>query len=228
MLRKKGENCFLSELKRTLSVQDLTSQPELPTIKQLVRLLENNTCYSLQMLIDQAFITKENAYRLMNDIQNNKNILFIGATGSGKTTLLRALLSLQQEFAPDQKTVILEKFPEIKIDNEKIINNQVYQHVNSFSMEELNFLQESKDQSHLVIGEISTTNEALALASGLNSGSRIIATMHTNCWKSRLLSFIQGRSKDMYKKTISQHSFVIVHLDSSSKRHVSAIWEDQI
>ncbi|MBP1308754.1 Cdc6-like AAA superfamily ATPase [Paenibacillus sp. 1182] len=225
LFRKEGENAVLNELKGLMSNSNMFSQ-ESPIIKQLIHLLDNPTFYSLKKLVDSNFITNEDFYKLIDAMEKYKNILIVGPTGSGKSTLLRALLEYQLNTFPKHRVVLLQRYNELSVENEESSRN--IRQVFNLSMDEINFLQESEDQSLLCIAETTSTNDALALAMGLNAESRILTSINGVNWKVRLKGFVNGRARNMYESTLSNRSFVIVKTDFSPKLCVSEIWEEQL
>ncbi|ADO59529.1 ATPase, T2SS/T4P/T4SS family [Paenibacillus polymyxa] len=225
LFRKEGETAISIELKKLLSNPGVAPK-EFPIIKELIYLLDHPTFYSLKKLVDSNFISKEDFFKLIEAMKKNKNILIVGPTGSGKSTLLRALLEYQLITSPKQRVVLLERHSELSLENEEPSSN--IRQVFNLSMDELNFLQESEKQSLLCIGETTSTNDALALAMGLNTESKILTSINGVNWKVRLKGFVNGRARNMYENTLSKHSFVIVKTDFSPELCVSEIWEEQL
>ena len=223
LFRKEGETSILRELKNLLSKSGAASHDS-PTIKKLIHLLDYPTFYSLKKLVDNNFMTKEDFYKLIEAMEKNKNILIVGPTGSGKSTLLRAILEYLLNKSPEQRLVILEVCRELCDESE---DSNLLRQVHSLSMNEISFLQENGNPSHLCIGEITSTNDALALATGLNAGSQILTTLHGAEWETRLNYFVKGRAKKMFENTLSNHSFVIIKLDSFPQKRVTEVWEHQ-
>lgn len=102
------------------------------------------------------------------------SILFAGNTASGKTSTLNALFS----FVPDERIVILEETPEIKINQ----SQQVRMVANNVSMSDLiaDTLRMRPDRT--IVGEIRTKEEINAFFNTLLSGQArsVYATFHAS------------------------------------------------
>jgi type IV secretory pathway ATPase VirB11/archaellum biosynthesis ATPase len=220
---------LLRELKRLYSSQDSSTGISLPAIKKLIRILDTPQFLGLEELVDQGFISKSHANSIIEAIERNKHILIVGKIGVGKTTLLRAILDQQFKIYQNRKTLLLDEYMELKFEDEAHSNLVTLNKTGSFGINEMNFLQNTIDQSLLCIGEINNETGGLALSSGLMTKSKVFATLYGGDWKESLLSFVNGNAKGVYNDILSQHSFVIVKVESSSfKRHVTDVWEDQI
>ena len=98
------------------SVPPVSSAPAMVIRKHAKRTM------TLEDWVSGGSMTEQQAERLVELVQQRKNIVIAGGTGSGKTSLLNALLIEVQKHAPDGRVVVLEDTRELKT---ALLNNVV-------------------------------------------------------------------------------------------------------
>lgn len=76
---------------------------------------QKSSRWDLKQLDKNKWGTPKEIQFLKGLVQNKKNILIIGETGCGKTSVLEALLN---EVSPNERCIVMEDSPEIKLPNE--------------------------------------------------------------------------------------------------------------
>ncbi|MFF2531564.1 ATPase, T2SS/T4P/T4SS family [Brevibacillus sp. NPDC058079] len=225
-IRMADKQTLYQELIKLFSSPYLRDSQDFPTLKQIYFATHEPPTITLDLLIQQGFMTEETADYLIKCLSLSKNILILGGVGTGKTTLLQVLLDSVLKSRPDQRTIVLERYSELKISKVDSGNKPDCQIKNNLSIEDLSSINKTP-LSNLIIGEITSLDNILSLAFGLKAGSRILATMHGSDWKTDIRARIQGNFKDYVEETLINQPFVIVKL-SKRNRSIEEVYEDFI
>lgn len=132
-------------------------------------------------LINEGFITKEQAEYLLKRWEDGHGILVCGPNGSGKTTLTNAIL----EATPKEKScVVIQESEELFCyDHPEMVFRKVIPPKNgsivSYSLKDLSRLALMESFDIMIIGEIKG-DEAADLSYATYTGSQAMTTVHSN------------------------------------------------
>ncbi|MFJ8531111.1 ATPase, T2SS/T4P/T4SS family [Bacillus sp. NPDC094106] len=222
MLRKQGSKTLSNILRTFLHskvskyvVNNENFLKELSTAKWILSILENKV-FSLESLREDGCISDVQMGEIKKAIQQNKNILITGHVGAGKTTILKALFEYQLRLFPERKLVVMEDFPEIYHDSNYNQDNIIFRNNGDLSIKDLCFLQDSKEPTRLIIGEVMDDSDFLAILSGLQVGSSILTTLQGEDWKRCV-----GKQQDM----LFQTNFVVIQvsINEAGKRTIKIV-----
>jgi pilus assembly protein CpaF len=166
-------------------------------------------------------------------IERKKTFLICGSTGSGKTTLLRSLLA---ELDGNERVVIIEDTPELRMDKPNIVelgsrlpNSD---HIGAIDLTDLVHESLRMRPDRIVVGEVRGA-EVLDLLRAMNTGHRgSCGTVHANSAVDvipRLLALCQlgGVSHNAALSLIGSAIDVVIEIgkDSKQQRRVLAVVE---
>ncbi|MGC9057663.1 MAG: CpaF family protein [Candidatus Micrarchaeia archaeon] len=137
--------------------------------------------------------------------QNDKNVIICGNTAAGKTTVLNALFS----FVPaNERIVLLEETPEISIPHKHQLKMKTTASMN-ITMKDLIEDSLRMRPDRVIIGEVRTKDEILAMIESMNAGQArgCYATMHANSAK-ELISRL--KYNDVIPSDINSIDLIIV------------------
>ena len=164
----------------------------------------------LEKWLEEERISKDHYDKLIELIQQQKNIIICGAVGSGKTTFMNSCIQRRVDLWPNDRILVIEDTPEIVCKAEDC----TMLHIRTTQIEKANSFSLRWTMQVVIFGEIRTGIMLKGALTAMQEGGHgSFSTLHANSAKDakdRMLSMVDG-DKDA-QNTISKVIGAYVHL----------------